>query len=289
MTKQRYENINDKSKQNVCLNLIKEARDTRQMRALAAYYLLKRTFQNSTLFNYRSRKTELAYTIGISARSLHAYIGQWKAWGLASDHKHNLTLHSTKDVKKAHRERYKAQITRGHGDTIQDIEARLYGKLLENHNRRIYFNHSLEKKAKETRRAWNGDVNIRHYDENRPGTPAFSLSIRNTAKELSVSNAKATKIIQTLNRLRVMQTAGNPPKAVGHGLGVYRACRDGRLGYFFMAGDTVFRRFGNRHYFLEYPPKEQKITYKKLIQQLYHGGPETKARLEAIMKPNETT
>ncbi len=286
MTTQRYVINNTKSKQNVCLTLIREARDTRQMRCLAAYYFFKRHYRNSTLYNFRSRMDDLADVCSISTKSLYTYIGRWKAWGLVREHHNNLTLHSTLDVKKACRERHRVQITRNNKDTIKEIETRLYGKILEQHNRRMDFNRKLLERAestKTTKRARRGDTPILQCYENRQGVPALSLSLRSAASELNLSLVKTTKIFQTLNRLGVIRTVANPPESVGHGVGLYRACRDGRLGYFFMAGDTVFRQFGNRHHFLEYPPSDKKVTIKQMMHHLRNGSPELRKRLYSVL------
>ena len=280
---QIYNNYTDIRKQNVCLATIKEARDTRQMRALAVYYFFKQHFSNSVLFNYRTRKAELAGVCGISARTLHTYISQWRAWGLTEGHKSNLLLISNRRVKKAYRERYKVQITRSNSDTIADIEARLYGKLLEQHNKRMNFKHQVLTAAEKTKkRATQSDTLIRRCDESLQDQPAFSLSLRNAAKELNLSLVKTTKIMRSLNSLDIIKTGTNPAKAVGQGVGLYRAIR-GELGYFYMYGNTVYRRFGNRHKFLEHPAPNKPVSYKQLMHHLKNGSPELKKQLYAVM------
>lgn len=280
-TEQRYEKKNKKSKQNVCFALIKHARDTRQMRTIAAYYLLKRQFSHSTIFNYRSRLDQVAGLCQVSSRTLHTYVKTWRALGIAKDHGANLVLISTRDVKRAYGERFKAQITRMDGEGLGEVEARLYAKILEQDNRKVNHNYKLMNFEK-GRRAEQRDTLIRPCGESLPGAPAFSLSLRTAASNLNVSVPKATKIMRLLNRLEVISTIPNPPKPVGQGVKAYRAMRDD-LGYFFIQDNTVYRQFGSKHRFIEYPPSIKPMTYGQFMYNLRNAKEETKKKLYSAM------
>ena len=283
MTKQRYDNNFDKSKQNVCLALIKDARDKRLMRPLAAYYLLKEQYKNSTLYDYKGRMPELANGIGICARTLHTYINAMRRLGLVYDHKNNLTLRGTRKVKNAHKERKKYQIVKS--QTIDDIEASLFGILIEERGRQIDHTTSIVGFAKELKkRAPGNDAYIMQRAESYPTPPAFSYSIRSTAKLLSVSKPKATKILKKLNEQGVFQTIDNPARCLGRGNGQSKKhFSEDRAGYFFLHKGFLFRQFGRKHIFIMNPPKQKELTFKRFYSILKQANPELKAQVYAIL------
>ncbi len=282
MTEQKYIKYNT-VKQNVCLATIKEARDSRQMRSLAAYFFFKQHFYKAILYDYRSRMGELALLCGVSTKTLYTYIHHWKQWDIATDHQFNLVLRSTYKVKKAHREhRRKYQITTTDNENIETITARLNGKLLEGHAKKMNgfrktyrFVRGNKKQAPPP----SNDTKKTDCVESLPVLPAFSLSIRNTAKELNVGHVKAKEIIVMLNTLGVMHTIKTKArwvcKAPAHSI----HATEGLPGHFFHYKGNVYQVFGNRHIFLEHSPNNDDLTYKQFM----HMYRKSKATLKKVI------
>ena len=280
---QIYNNNSDIRKQNVCLATIKEARDSRQMRVLAAYFFLKLHFQsNPIIYDYRSRKHVIGDILGVGDRTVHTYIHLWKRWGLVNEHKFNLVLTSIRKVKAWEDERRKYKITISDNETIQTIEARLYAKLLEEHagtltwhKRRIRFLY------KNTRRAKSGGPNKADRDESPPAAPV-SLSYRNAGNVINSSHHKAKEIIAMLNNLGVMYTERNKPRKVCKGTSDDLHAAEGLPGYFYYSKATkcVYQVFGNNHSFVEYPPNNNDMTYKQFMHHYRKGTKDQQIHIE---------
>jgi hypothetical protein len=299
MLEQRYKYKSDIRKQNVCLTTIKDARDSRQMRVLAAYFFLKQHFSHSIIYDYRSRKNAIGEILGVSDRTIHSYIVRWKAWGLVHEHKLNLVLTSMRKVKGALRERRRYKITTIENETIETIEARLYAKLLEEHANRITWHKRYHRYFKNTKRAQSGDANITDRGESPPGMPV-SLSLRNIGGVLNVSRFKANEIIQKLNTLGVIITRENNPRKVCQAPGKTTGTREraraakrqsgyvdmteGLPGYFYYSNGSVWQVFGNLHAFVEYPPNDNDLTYSQFL----HFYKKSKREVKQIMQHTYT-
>jgi len=244
------------------------------MRVLAAYYFLKSQLSHAIIYDYRSRKYFIADILGVSERTVRTYMHLWSRWGLTHGHKTNLVLTATQKVKKALRERRRYRISIAEGETIETIENRLYGKLLEQHAERItWYKRQHRFLSKNKKRAQSSDAKITDRGE-RLQAPPVSLSLRNIAKVLNVSRFKANEIIQKLNSLRVILTTKSQPRRVCKAPAKSVSATDGLPGYFFSAGGTTYQVFGNLHTFLEYPPNNDDLTYRQFMT-LYRNSKHT--------------
>jgi hypothetical protein len=245
-------------KLNASIRLIQFAAEQKIVKPLSVYYMLKARFRNSCIYCHRSRNAELANFSGISEKTLYTYKAQLSENGLCYEHAGNLILTSTRAIKLHFRDRRKTILNIGLNDSLEDIETRLYGKLLERHALKIAFRESL-------RRFISRDNHIREFDENDCYKP--SLSIPNTAKVLSLGIEKTARVLKRLNDLKVISSEHTKPERLKRGtVGFKRSSFENLPGHFFKTKYGTFRVFGTKHCFNEYPVKVKKLTIQQYIK-----------------------
>ena len=266
MTEQKYSILEQKANnfQNVCTHAVRLARDKRRTPALACYYFLKQQYTNGVIYDHRPRMGELATIVGVSQRTLYAYLGWLKKYGFVRPLENNLLLTSTGTLKRTHRERRKTQITVTDSETLQTIEARLLGKLLEDHARKI--EHYRRIKRFERKNTRTRDAHKKQCHETGPG---FSLSIRNIQRLFNLGRNKAVSAIQLLNDLGVIRTTETRPIQAGkapRGMAEHIADMTQDLpGHFFVYKGLVYVHYGNIHTLIEHPLPQRELTYRQYI------------------------
>ena len=260
MTEQNYTIIQQNANkfQNVCNFLLHLARDQRQTKALACYYLLKQNFQNSRIYNHRSRMGELAAIVGVSQRTLYNYFAWMQGAGIIAPQDGHLLMLGTSRLKRMHGERHKFQIKVTDSETIQTIEARLMGKLLEQHARRIEHHKRIQRFKRRYTRTRN--TLIKGCSETGPG---YSLSIRNIQRLFNLGRNKAVSAILLLNDLGVIHTTKSRPQATAKAPREALKHMDDMPGFFFIRAGILYVQFGNRHELLEHPPAQRDLTYRQ--------------------------
>lgn len=240
--------------QRTSIKLIERAVSENWIRQLAFYHLLKLRYNNGCIYRYKSRMDEIAEDLHISTKTLYNYLNQLKSKGLICDHANNLKLKSIKDFRT---KRKKSAIRFYVDHTLFDITCLLYSKLIERKARQQAF-------AESVRRFGRGDRFKSGLSEN-PFQP--SLSYRNIAKLLNISESKAFRVIDNLNRLQVVRTTKQKPRLLSNNFSEL-SCIEDMPGYRFNIGNRLFEVFGIRFEFLHYPIYIKKITirqYKKFI------------------------
>jgi len=86
---------------NTSIKLIELAATERWIKSLALFYVLKLTFGNSVIYNYRKRMKELSGRFGIAIKTLYSYLDMLNSKGLIEKNKgnsNNLHLTSIKKI-----------------------------------------------------------------------------------------------------------------------------------------------------------------------------------------------
>ncbi len=253
--------------QNCSIKLIEQLADDKKIRALALFHLLKFTFVNSVIFNYRQRMKELAGRFGISEKTLYTYIRQLRENGLIVDFKgntDNLHLAGIKTIKDELKDREKALITITDDDNIDTIACRLRAKIIEGYQTKIAFVKALRRYEKKQGKKHDLDKMAKGEGVY---SPVLSLSLRTTAKVLNINEKTATKVLKTLDELGVIRLHESKPVFVCFGF-IPPGYLEGYPGYKYLADAGTFVNFGTRIECLEYPVKVPKIT-AKLYLKLY--------------------
>lgn len=240
--------------QRTSIKLIERAISENWIRQLAFYHLLKFRFNNSCIYNYRSRMNEIARSLNISTKTLYNYLNFLRSKKLVCDHANNLKLKSIRDFRT---NRKKSVLLINKDNNLFDVTCLLYSKLIERKARQQAF-------AESVRRFGRGDRFKSGLSEN-PFRP--SLSYRNIAKLLNISESKAFRVIDNLNRLQVVRTTKQKPRLLSNNFSEL-SCIEDMPGYRFNIGNRLFEVFGIRFEFLHYPIYIKKITirqYKKFI------------------------
>lgn len=249
-------NIPEKQKINVVLSLIQQARTQKRMRALSAYYLLKTKFQNSCIYNYRSRMQALAASLNVCEKTLYNYFHHLRRMGLVYDFSGHLMLTSTRKLKEAAGERKKYKITVSENETIETIEARLFGKLAEKHIKKIAFHKKIKLFAQRR------DQSKKTGDEN---AQEFSLSVRNFMKLFNLSQEKTRKVLKLLNDNDVMRTRKRNAKVLDYGSVPPLKYSKEFPGHFFKKDGFLFVLFGSLRELLEYPVNDKPVTLRQYV------------------------
>lgn len=247
----------EKQKINVVLSLIQQARTQKRMRALSAYYLLKTKFQNSCIYNYRSRMQALAASLNVCEKTLYNYFHHLRRMGLVYDFSGHLMLTSTPKLKRAAGERKKYKITVLENETIETIEARLFGKLAEQHINKIAFHKKI--KDFERRR----DLPKKTASETAAGE--HSLSVRNFMKLFNLSQEKTQKVLKLLNDNDVMRTRKRNAKVLDYGSVPPLKYSTEFPGHFFKKDGFLFVLFGSLRELLEYPVNDKPVTLRQYV------------------------
>lgn len=199
---------------------------------------------------------ELAKFLNISTKTLYNYLNFLRSKELVCDHSNNLKLKSIRDFI-INREKTVLLINEEH-NKLFDVTCLLYGKLIERKAKQQAF-------AESVRRFERGDKIKSSLCEN-PFQP--SLSYRTIAKLLNISESKAFRIIENLNRLEVIKTEKQKPQLLSKNYTALQFIED-LPGYRFNIGNKLFEMFGNRIEFIQFPVYLKNITirqYKKLIK-----------------------
>jgi hypothetical protein len=234
------------------IKLIERAVREKWIKELAFYHLMKYHFNNSCVYAYRSRMDELAAQFDVSTKTLYNYLNLLRSKDLINDHSHNLKIKSIRQF-----ETMKVLLNIEADYNLFDISCLLYNKLIERKAKQQAF-------AESVRRFGRGDRYNSRPCEN-PFRP--SLSYRSIAKLLNISECKAFKIIQNLNRLGVIRTNKQKPVLRSKNFSNLKSIED-LPGYRFNIGTKLFELYGMQFEFLQYPVTLKKITshqYNKFI------------------------
>jgi hypothetical protein len=242
---------------NCSLKLIRQAANEKWIRQLAFWHICKATYGNSAIYTYRSRMTEIAERFNVSTKTFYSYIAILRDKELVSDFKNHLSLKSISTIRHGFDEKRKCKIFIGPSDDIYIISCRLYGKLIEEHVRKM----SLAKGLKEFER--------RNLNELRSGeiasTPSFSLSIRNTAKLLNVNEKTAFRILKTLEGIGIVKILRQRPIRISDSKLSIGSIED-FPGYRFVTSTGTYQQFGSRIELLQHPVTIPKMTYQKYVK-----------------------
>jgi hypothetical protein len=238
------------------IKLIERAVSEKWIKQLAFYHLLKFRFNNSCIYNYRSRMDELASQLNISTKTLYNYLNLLRSKDMICDHANNLKLKSIRDFKIS---RKKSVLLISDKHKLFDVTCLLYGKLIEQKAKQQAF-------AESVRRFGRGDRFKSGLCEN-PFRP--SLSYRTIAKLLNISESKAFRVIHNLNRLDVIRIVKQKPQLISKSFSALNYIED-MPGYRFNIGNRLFEQYGNRIDFLQYPIFLKNITIRQYIKQIHN-------------------
>ncbi len=259
-------------KQRVCIALIRTAVKVKVTRQLAFFYLLKRQFANGRIYDFRSRKNMISKLLGVSIKTLNKYLDTLEQVELISEECGNLVLVSNRRIKQVYNEEKTYKISTHKDDSLEDIQARLFAKLLEHHARKICFKESLRRFEKRCFLKWNrsskaeggGDQLNSVLRENPRFEP--SMSVRTVAKLLSLNEKTALKIIERLNKLDIVQTESQQPILAGpSSSNVIKYMQEGH-GYWFVCKGKLYQQFGMKWNFLEFPIFQKQLTGRAYVK-----------------------
>jgi hypothetical protein len=94
------------------------------------------------------------------------------------------------------------------------------------------------------------------------------MSYRTIAKLLKISESKAFRVIENLNRLEVVKTTKQNPKMIIRNMSEIQYYIEDLPGYRFAIGNRLFELYGCRHDFLQFPIQLKTISilqYKRHI------------------------
>lgn len=233
------------------IKLIQKAVNEKWIRQLAFFHILKARFNNSCIYDYRSRMKELSEGLGISEKTLYNYFKALRAKDLVYDHSSNLMLRSVNTGFK------KTIIDISDSSSLFDVVCLLYGKILEKKARSQAFLESI-------RRFKRGDRINSILCEN-PFLP--SMSYRTVANILKINEKTAFKVVKNLDTLKIIKATRQKPVLISKGFFDLDSIKD-FPGYRFNLKNCLFEVYGNKIEFLRYPVYLKKITiqqYKKFI------------------------
>ncbi len=237
----------------VSLKLIEQATAEKWIRQLAFYHILKARYNNSCIYDYRSRMNELAPVLGVSTRTLYNYLNFLKKKNLASDHATNLQLKSIKQFLT----RKKAVIYIDDNYNITAVCHLLFAKLIEQKAKCQAF-------AEAVRRYGRGDRHISAFSA-IPFRPSFSY--RNIAKILNCSEYCAFTVVKNLERLKVINTEKQKPQKVTDNFTALETVED-LPGYRFNIDNRLFEVFGIKIDFLQFPVFLKPLTIQQYLNHL---------------------
>jgi DNA-binding MarR family transcriptional regulator len=174
------------------IKLIEKAVCEGWVKQLAFYHLLKLQYNNSCIYDYKSRIKEIAGKLCVSESTIYRYVKVLRSKDLVFDHASNLCLKSIREFKGGK----KTALIIPENYNLFDLTCMLYAKLIEKKARQMAFSESL-------RRSLRGDrFNDRLCES--PFRP--SLSMRNIAKLCNTSLQTTKLVIINLERLNIMKT-----------------------------------------------------------------------------------
>jgi hypothetical protein len=234
------------------IKLIEKAVSEKWSKQFAFYHLLKFRYNNSCIYNYRSRMDEIANEFNISTKTLYNYLNFLKSKELVCDHATNLKL---KSIREFSTNRKKALLLINEAHDLFDVTCLLFAKLIE---RKAH----LQAFAESARRYGRGDRFKRVLCES-PFRP--SLSYRTIAKLLNVSEFKAFEVMKNLNRLQIIESENQKPQKVSGNFTDLKSIAD-YPGYRYNIGSKLFEVFGARVHFLQFPVHLKKISSKQYLK-----------------------
>jgi hypothetical protein len=211
------------------IKLIEKAISEKWVRQLAFFHILKSRFNNSCIYNYRSRMNELALSFNISEKTLYNYFRDLRSKELVCDHANNLKLKSIRQLKSWKKTLLEIDLSHD----LWDVTCLLYAKLIERKAQQQSFRESV-------RRFGRGDRYKDGLSEN-PFHP--SLSYRTIAKILNTSENKAFRVVKNLNRLGIIKTAKQKPNLITSDFTALKSIED-YPGYRFNLGNCLLRSSG---------------------------------------------
>jgi hypothetical protein len=235
------------------IKLIEQAAAGKWMRQLAFYHFLKLRFNNSCVYDYKSRMKEVATTAGVCEKTLYGYIKLLRSKDLIYEHHGNLCLKSIRTFTR----RKKLTLVIPDSYDLNDISSMLYGKLIEKKASQMAFSESL-------RRSLRGD---KLNDRLRESPFRPSLSFRNIAKLCNLSLQTTKLVIQNLERLGIMKFEKQKPEFISNDFTELDAVKD-YPGYRFNIGKRLFEIFGQRIELLQFPVFLKRIDYRRLKKNL---------------------
>ena len=234
------------------LKLIDKAINEGWLKQLAFYHLLKFRFNNSCLYDYRSRMSELAEMFGICPKTLYNYLKVLRSKKMVYDHCGNLVLSS---IGKFCIDR-KCSILVDENYSLNDIVCLLYGKVIERKAGKLSFG-ELIKKMK------GADNEKSNVCEKPPLSSLVSMSNRLIANLLKVSQFKAFKVVKNLERLKVIKVHKQPPILIKNNFTDLVSIED-LPGYRFNIGTCLYSIASSEIEFLQFP-----VVIKPLTLRLY--------------------
>ena len=233
------------------IRLIEKAAREKWIKSLALYHFLKIHFVNSCVYGYRSRMKEISGMTGICEKTIYKYIQILRSKDLVYEHSHNLCLRSIKGYKGWK----KTTLMIPDGWSYFDLIYLLFGKLIEQSARHQAF-------AESVRRSRRGDDWNSRFCES-PFSP--SLSIRSLAKLCNISVKTISLVIKNLERLEVLRIEKPKPVLVSNDF-TELECIEDYPGYRFNVGKNLFRIFGQRIDFLQFPVYLKKYNKGQIKQ-----------------------
>jgi DNA-binding transcriptional regulator YhcF (GntR family) len=235
------------------IKLIETAVSEKWIRQLAFYHLMKFHFNNSCIYNYRSRMKELADNFHISEKTLYNYLKVLRSKELIYDHANNLKLISIRQLKSWK----KTLIDIDLNHDLWDVTCLLYAKLIEKRIKQQAFRESV-------RRFGRGD----RYKDRLSEIPFQpSISYRSIAKLLDISKNQAVKVVKNLNRLGIIKTIKQKPQLIARYFTDLKSIED-FPGYHFTLEGCLFEIFGNQIELIKYPIYLKNITLKQYLENI---------------------
>jgi DNA-binding transcriptional regulator YhcF (GntR family) len=259
--------------QRVCLGLILDASKARITKSIACFYMLKRQFVNSRVYNFRSRKPVLSKILGVSVKTMNKYLEILDQLGLIYEECGVLVLKPNRRVRQIFGEKRIYKISLGRDDSLADIEARLLCKLIECQGRKIsraeairrFEKRRFNKPTKRLKKAQGGGNQLNKVlRESPPFEP--SMSVRSIAKLLFVNERTVIKLIDRMNRLGIVRTKVQKPVCVGDSdVRASKYFQDNH-GHFFVFKKKLYCQYGLIWKFLEFPIFQKPLTGSAYIK-----------------------
>ncbi len=241
---------------NTSLKAIKYSIEGKYTKAFAFYILVKGAFSNGVIYNYRSRKKELAFMAEISERSVYKYIDILIKNNLAYEHHGNLCMKSVRVLKRELSDCRKCKLVITPKDNLHTIECKLYAKLFEYHAKKMAYEEQVMNVD-----ADKCDSAGKQYDP--------VLSCRSVAKLFNRSVNKARDIINTLNRMAIIRTIkSKPQKVMSNAYGFDPEYTANTYRYYFLIGNDLYCQRGSTHILLQFNVCYPKLSYKQVYKQL---------------------
>lgn len=259
-------------KQRVCIDLIKGAIKAKVTREVAFFYQLKRQFANGRIYDFRHRKESISRLLGVSVKTLNKYLDILEQLRLVSEECGSLVLASNMWIRRRFKERRTYKISCNPDDSLEDIQARLYAKVIEHHARKICFKESLRrfekrrylKYDKSSKATGGGDQLKTVLRENPRFEP--SMSVRTVAKLLNLNERTVLKVIARLNKLGIVQTKTQQPFLAGQSSSKVVKYMDESHGHWFVCKGKLYQQFGMKWNFLECPIIQKPLTSRAYVK-----------------------